>query len=164
MAGPARAPTSMQPARWKDVDGRRSPVGANLSPRTAEKLPVSCPAKPGHLRLCEASCSKDVDGRDKRGHDTEGNARPLPQVSAYGPSPAMTQMSQRQCSLASHMTQMSQRQCSLASHEQEMRLGRFPPDAVDRQDVLRASGERDHQIHLRPQQHVAARRRHRRLE
>jgi hypothetical protein len=39
---------------------------------------VSCPAKAGHPRLFDASCGKDVDGRDKRGHDTERNVHLLP--------------------------------------------------------------------------------------
>ena len=38
------------------------------------------------------------------------------------------------------------------------------PPAVDRQDVLRTGRERDHQVHLRAQPDIAARRRYRRIE
>src|SRR2546426_131499 len=43
----------------------------------------------------------------------------------------------------------------------EVGLRRLPAHPVDRQDVLRARRERHHQVHLRPEAHVAARCRHR---
>jgi hypothetical protein len=60
------------------ADGRPAPIGANLRPRTEETPPVSCPTKVGHPRLFRGKPGKDVDGRDKRGHDTERNPRLVP--------------------------------------------------------------------------------------
>jgi len=77
----ARPSTSFVVASNEDVDGRPSPIGANLRPRTAGSPPVSFlakAAKAGHPRLFNTSCAKDVDGRDMRGHDTERHARLSP--------------------------------------------------------------------------------------
>ncbi|MGB2657501.1 MAG: hypothetical protein WBC84_04645, partial [Pseudolabrys sp.] len=43
-------------------------------------LPRHCHARPcaGHPRLYDPAKIKDVDGRDKPGHDTETHTRPLP--------------------------------------------------------------------------------------
>src|SRR3712207_3053407 len=45
----------------------------------------------------------------------------------------------------------------------EVRLRWLSRPAVDRQYVLRTRGERDYEVHLRPQRHVRARLRHRLL-
>src|SRR5262245_52533384 len=50
--------------------------------------------------------------------------------------------------------------CAHLLLDREVRLGRLTGAAVDRQDVLGTGGQGDHEIHLSPEDDVAARRRY----
>src|SRR6266851_9373496 len=54
------------------------------------------------------------------------------------------------------LSSLALRSSRLSSGDREMRLDRLSCLAVDRQDILRASRERDYELHFGPQPDIAA--------